>query len=79
ETNHIDFKVHQPAATTWLHAHPCPSTATQVWKGLATMVIIKDDVEDQLPLPRNYGVDDIPLVLQDREFHDEGRQHDPND
>ncbi|AVK64331.1 copper oxidase [Lactobacillus sp. CBA3606] len=69
KTNHIDFKVMQPAATTWLHAHPCPSTATQVWKGLAAMVIIQDDVEAQLPLPRNYGVDDIPLVLQDREFH----------
>ena len=69
QTNHIDFDVMQPAATTWLHAHPCPSTATQVWKGLAAMVIIKDDVEDQLPFPRNYGVDDIPLVLQDREFH----------
>lgn len=70
ETNHIDFTANQPAATLWLHAHPCPSTATQVWKGLATMVLIKDDVEAKLPLPRNYGVDDIPVVLQDRKFHE---------
>lgn len=73
KTNHIDFDVDQPAATIWLHAHPCPSTALQVWRGLAAMVLIKDDVEDQLPLPRNYGVDDIPMVLQDREFHEDNQ------
>ncbi|WP_179393783.1 multicopper oxidase family protein [Lacticaseibacillus absianus] len=69
ESKQIDFTLDQPAATTWLHAHPCPSTAEQVWHGLATMVIVKDDHEDQLPLPHTYGVDDIPLVLQDRRFH----------
>ncbi|APT18323.1 multicopper oxidase [Amylolactobacillus amylotrophicus DSM 20534] len=70
EESKIEFTLHQPAATTWLHAHPCPSTAEQVWHGLATMVIVKDEHEESLPLPRNYGVDDIPLVLQDRRFHE---------
>ncbi|PWF99879.1 multicopper oxidase family protein [Levilactobacillus bambusae] len=70
ETSHIDFKVDQPAATLWLHAHPCPATAEQVWKGLAGMVLVKDDVEAKLPFPRNYGVDDIPVILQDRKFHE---------
>ncbi|KRL04519.1 multicopper oxidase family protein [Liquorilactobacillus oeni] len=69
ETNKIAFKVDQPAATLWLHAHPCPSTAEQVWKGLAAMVIVKDKAESKLPFPRKYGVDDIPLILQDRKFH----------
>ncbi len=70
ETNQIDFTLEQPASLSWLHAHPCPSTAVQVWHGLATGVIIKDDVEAKLPFPRNYGVDDIPLILQDRRFHE---------
>lgn len=66
----IDFTMNQPACFMWLHAHPCPMTAQQVFKGLATGVIVKDDVEAKLPFPRNYGVDDIPLVLQDRTFHE---------
>ena len=73
EESKIDFTLHQPAATTWLHAHPCPSTAEQVWHGLATMVLVKDEHEESLPLPRNYGVDDIPLVLQDRRFHEDNQ------
>lgn len=30
EEKQIEFTVNQPAALTWLHAHPCPSTAAQV-------------------------------------------------
>ncbi|KRM92251.1 multicopper oxidase family protein [Fructilactobacillus florum] len=71
----IDFTVNQPAATLWLHAHPCPLTGWDVWHGLATAVVVKDEHEAQLPLPRNYGVDDIPLILQDRRF-DEHNQWD---
>lgn len=79
----IDFTLEQPACFMWLHAHPCPLTAEQVYKGLATGVIIRDDVEAQLPFPRNYGVDDIPLVLQDRNFTadnqwDYQRDYDPD-
>ncbi len=69
ESTQIHFKCDQPAATLWLHAHPCPQTAIQVWKGLATAVVVTDDVEAKLPIPKNYGVDDIPLILQDRHFH----------
>lgn len=70
ETKHIEFTVNQNAAMTWLHAHPCPSTAEQVWHGLAGVVYIEDKHEATLNLPRNYGVDDIPVVLQDRRFHE---------
>lgn len=73
ESKQIDFTLDQPAATTWLHAHPCPSTAEQVWHGLAAMVIVRDQHEASLPLPRTYGVDDIPLVLQDRRFHEDNQ------
>ncbi len=30
----ITFTVDQPAANIWLHPHPCPETARQVWNGL---------------------------------------------
>lgn len=66
----VDFTINQPAATVWLHAHPCPSTAEQVWHGLAGLAIVKDEHEAELPLPHDYGVDDIPLILQDRRFHE---------
>lgn len=70
EAKQIDFTLNQPAATTWLHAHPCPSTAEQVWHGLATMVLVTDKHSSELNIPNNYGVDDIPVVLQDRIFHE---------
>ncbi len=69
EARDVTFKIIQPAATAWLHAHPCPETAYQVWQGLATMAIIHDQEEASLPLPHTYGVDDLPLILQDRNFH----------
>ncbi|BDR59318.1 multicopper oxidase family protein [Xylocopilactobacillus apicola] len=70
EDSEIDFTLNQPASTNWLHAHPCPATAEQVYKGLATMVVVTDQHEASLSLPRTYGVDDIPVILQDRTFHE---------
>ncbi|MCO0831489.1 multicopper oxidase domain-containing protein [Fructobacillus sp. W13] len=73
ESKEITFTVNQEAATTWLHAHPCPLTGWVVWHGLAAMAYVKDEHEASLPLPRNYGVDDIPVVLQDRRFHEDNQ------
>ena len=73
QSRDIVFKIIQSAATTWLHAHPCPETAYQVWQGLATVAIIKDQESVQLPIPQHYGVDDLPLVLQDRNFHQDNQ------
>ena len=36
------------------------------------MLIVEDDTSDGLPLPRSDGQDDIPLILQDRRFQDDG-------
>lgn len=66
----ITFTVDQPAANIWLHPHPCPQTARQVWNGLAAPVIISDQHEESLDLPRQWGVDDFPIVLQDRTYHE---------
>lgn len=75
ETKEIEFTLHQPASTDWLHAHPCPATAQQVYNGLAAMVIVQDEHEASLDLPHHYGIDDVPVILQDRTYH-EGNQLD---
>jgi len=67
-----EFKVLESAGLMWAHAHQMGKTAEHVWNGLATMVMIDDDEADALDLPNTYGVDDIPVVLQDRRFKRDG-------
>jgi len=62
--------IRQPAATLWYHSHAHGRTAEQVYAGLAGLMIVTDDQEKALGLPSEYGVDDIPLILQDRQFED---------
>lgn len=66
------FTVDQPAATLWYHPHLHGTTGPQVYGGLAGLIIIEDDVSDRLNLPKEYGVNDIPLILQDRNFNSNG-------
>ncbi|MFE4424679.1 multicopper oxidase family protein [Streptomyces sp. NPDC056817] len=66
------WTVHQPAATLWYHPHPHGSTGSHVYRGIAGMIIVDDAVSIRSGLPSTYGVDDIPLVLQDKNFHDDG-------
>ncbi|HWV50649.1 MAG TPA: multicopper oxidase domain-containing protein [Microbacterium sp.] len=66
------WMIDQPAASLWYHPHPHGETAEHVYRGLAGMFIIDDEEESALALPRQYGVDDIPLIVQDRKFHDDG-------
>ncbi|MEU1205428.1 multicopper oxidase domain-containing protein [Nocardia sp. NPDC005825] len=65
---HID----QPAATLWYHPHPHGSTEKHVYRGLAGLFLLDDDTGDHLNLPARYGIDDIPLVIQDRRFTPDG-------
>lgn len=58
------FTVMNRAGTYWYHPHGIGLTDYQVSKGLAGMIIVRDADEAALDLPRTYGVDDIPLVLQ---------------
>jgi len=62
----------QEAATLWYHSHTHAKTGPQVYKGLAGMMIIDDDNTDKLPLPNRYGVDDIPFIVQDKDFKPSG-------
>ena len=66
------FPVDQQAAPLWYHPHPHGSTGRQVYRGVAGLMWIDDDNSDALDLPKTYGVDDIPIVLQDRLFDDDG-------
>ncbi|MCF6321376.1 MAG: multicopper oxidase domain-containing protein, partial [Rhizobiaceae bacterium] len=72
ETWSPEFEIKQKAASLWYHPHHIGKTAEHVWRGMAGMLIIEDDEVDNLGLPNQYGVDDIPLVLQDRTFGSDG-------
>jgi blue copper oxidase len=66
------LKIDQPAATLWFHPHPHGDTARQIYMGLAGMIIIDDGSDARVGLPRTFGVDDVPLILQDRQFDPNG-------
>jgi FtsP/CotA-like multicopper oxidase with cupredoxin domain len=62
------WTVDQPAATLWYHPHPHGETAAHVYRGVAGVFILDDSAASALDLPDTYGVDDIPLIVQDRSF-----------
>ncbi len=62
------FTVLDKAATYWYHPHLHEFTDEHVSKGIAGLIIVKDTEEAALNLPRTYGVDDIPLVVQTKDF-----------
>ncbi len=68
-----ELAIDQPAATLWFHPHFYPSTAQEVIKGLAGLLIVDDEEAARLPLPTRWGIDDIPLVIQDRRFTPDGQ------
>lgn len=67
-----ELKMRQPAATTWFHPHLHGSTARQVYGGLAGMLIVSDGDDNARGLPDAYGIDDLPIVLQDKRFGRDG-------
>jgi len=67
------WKVTNQAATLWYHPHLHMMTNEQMTKGSGGFIIIRDSAERALPIPRKYGVDDIPLVLSSRRY-DTGNQ-----
>jgi spore coat protein A, manganese oxidase len=60
----------QRAATLWYHDHRIDFTGPQVYKGLAGFYIIRDAEENALPLPT--GDKEIPLMICDRSFAEDG-------
>ena len=62
------YTVNQRACMNWYHPHYMHKTAPHVYQGLAGCIIIEDDESRVLDVPQRYGIDDIPLVMQDRFF-----------
>jgi bilirubin oxidase len=64
------FTVLDRASTFWYHPHGHGLTDYQVSMGAAGMIIVRDPLEAALNLPRTYGLDDIPLILQTKAIVD---------
>ncbi|MCF6351207.1 MAG: multicopper oxidase domain-containing protein [Flavobacteriaceae bacterium] len=62
------FTILDKAATYWYHPHLHEQTTAHVAKGIAGLIIVRDSEEAVLNLPRTYGVDDFPLVVQTKDF-----------
>jgi FtsP/CotA-like multicopper oxidase with cupredoxin domain len=68
-----EWEIDQPAATLWYHPHPHGDTEEHVLRGLSGMFILDDEHSRSLGLPAEYGVDDIPLIVQDKKFRSDGQ------
>ncbi|HEX6022135.1 MAG TPA: multicopper oxidase domain-containing protein [Solirubrobacter sp.] len=60
----------QEAASLWYHDHAHGLSARTMYYGLAGFYIVEDDLEAELDLPA--GDFDLPLVIQDRSFNEDG-------
>lgn len=69
------WTVEQPAATLWYHPHLHGSTEKHVQRGLAGMFLLDDEESGRLPLPKRYGVDDLPVIVQDVRFDGDRFDH----
>jgi len=76
ETWSPHWQIDQPAATTWYHPHPHGETADHVYRGLAGMFLLDDPDNAPDGLPTEYGVDDVPLIVQDKSFDSDGQLDD---
>ena len=73
ESWHPYWTITNEASTLWYHPHVMGRTGEQVYRGLAGLFILEDENSDSLPLPGQYGLDDIPLVIQDKLFDSRGQ------
>jgi spore coat protein A len=64
------YPMDQRAATLWYHDHRMDFTGPAVYRGLAGFHLVRDEVEDALPLP--HGERELPLLICDRAFDADG-------
>jgi blue copper oxidase len=69
----VKYKVIDKASVYLYHPHTDMLIGQQVGKGAAGLIIVRDPEEAALDLPRTYGVDDIPLAVQDKRFSSGGQ------
>jgi FtsP/CotA-like multicopper oxidase with cupredoxin domain len=77
ETWSPSWTIDQPAATLWYHPHLHGATADHVYRGAAGMFIVDERDVQMTPqgarLPDRYGVDDIPVIIQDKDIGSHGQ------
>lgn len=67
-TKVYEFQVIDPAGPHWFHPHPHMRTAEQVMMGLAGLFHVWDPVEELAVPGASTGVNDVPVIIQDRMF-----------
>ena len=74
--------INQPAALCYYQSCSLANSAYQNYRGLVGLWIIDDEYSLKSNLPNKYGVNDIPLILQDLQFNSEGepvfKQNEPH-
>ena len=68
ETKIYEFEVIDRAGPYWFHPHPMMRTAEQVMMGMAGLFTVWDE-DEALAVPgASTGVNDLPVIIQDRNF-----------
>jgi FtsP/CotA-like multicopper oxidase with cupredoxin domain len=63
-----EFEVIDRAGPYWFHPHPHMRTSEQVMMGLAGLMYVWDEEEQESVPGASTGANDIPVVIQDRSF-----------
>ncbi|MEY4767740.1 MAG: hypothetical protein RL637_379 [Pseudomonadota bacterium] len=66
-----EFEVLNPAGSSFYHPHTHELTGKQVYYGLGGLIIVEDELEKKLMLPK--GEFDLPFVIQDRRFNSQNQ------
>ncbi|WP_163831960.1 multicopper oxidase domain-containing protein [Spartinivicinus ruber] len=74
ESWNTTLHIQQEAATCWYHPLNYDIGDQQLYLGYAGLFIIEDDNIQSLNIPTTYGLDDIPLIVQDKVFDNNGQQ-----
>lgn len=48
------------------------------YNGLAGMWLVEDEISKNLPVPNHYGVDDFPVIIQDKRLDNFGTRNTAN-
>jgi spore coat protein A len=67
------YRNDQLAEQLWYHDHAMGITRLNVYAGLAANYLLRDDYENGLNLPK--GAYEMPLVIQDKSFNEDGSLH----
>lgn len=66
-----EYTNHQSGTTLWYHDHSMGQTRLNVYAGLFGLYILRDSLENRLNLPK--GKYEIPLLVQDKSFKEDGQ------